>query len=234
MFEKPGGKTATITKLVAAERQLREAIRMFFEEKDDLAVHTVASAAYRIICDLKSERGFDEADDYWLTVVFYAVRDFRRGKLPKVLADDPDFARWIRGLADRLPITSSSQYRDIRVRASSSVRDAFWRNRTKVANFLKHAKRDPLGRLPTGEVDNLELLMIAQSSYLDLVPDSLVSEGWVLWIYGCATNNLSDVLPPDYVTIAATLREASPDHRKKLCRELISRLSGPRSRTSEP
>jgi hypothetical protein len=35
----------TVTKIEAAERQLRVAIRMFFERKDMIAVHTLACAA---------------------------------------------------------------------------------------------------------------------------------------------------------------------------------------------
>ena len=41
-----------VTKLAAARRQLLEAIRMFFAEQDELAIHTVAAAAHRIIADL--------------------------------------------------------------------------------------------------------------------------------------------------------------------------------------
>ena len=71
-----------VTKLAAAQRQLRAAIRMFFSGEDELAIHTVASAAYRVLSDLKMERGRDEVGDYYLTKIFYAVRDFRRGTLP--------------------------------------------------------------------------------------------------------------------------------------------------------
>jgi len=46
-----------VTKLSAAQRQLRAAIRMFFAGEDELAIHTVASAAYRIIADLKGSEG---------------------------------------------------------------------------------------------------------------------------------------------------------------------------------
>ena len=78
-----------ITKLLAARRQLYAAIRMFFADEDELAIHTVASAAYRVICDLKSQRGRDEVGDYYLTSVFYVVRDYRRGTLTSYFADDP-------------------------------------------------------------------------------------------------------------------------------------------------
>jgi hypothetical protein len=55
---------------------------MFFAHEDELAVHTVASAAYRFISDLKAERGRDEVGDYYLTAILYCVRDYRRGTLP--------------------------------------------------------------------------------------------------------------------------------------------------------
>lgn len=56
-----------VTKLAAAQRQLRAAIRMFFSGEDELAVHTVVSASYRIIADLKCARGQDEVANYYLT-----------------------------------------------------------------------------------------------------------------------------------------------------------------------
>jgi len=58
--------TIYITKLAAAQRQLRAAIRMFFSGEDELAVHTVAFAAYKVLSDLKADRGRDEAGDYFL------------------------------------------------------------------------------------------------------------------------------------------------------------------------
>jgi hypothetical protein len=42
----------TITKLQAAERQLRVAIRLFFERRDLVAVHTLAAAALGVLGDL--------------------------------------------------------------------------------------------------------------------------------------------------------------------------------------
>jgi hypothetical protein len=42
-----------LNKLAAAQRQLCAAIRLFFAGEDELAVHTVASAAYRVLSDLR-------------------------------------------------------------------------------------------------------------------------------------------------------------------------------------
>lgn len=46
-----------VTKLEVAERQLRMAIRLFFERKDLIAVHTLAAAAQEVLRDLGRPRG---------------------------------------------------------------------------------------------------------------------------------------------------------------------------------
>jgi len=51
---------------------------MYFSGEDELAIHTVAAASYRLLADLKAERGMDEAANVYLTSIFYVVRDFRR------------------------------------------------------------------------------------------------------------------------------------------------------------
>lgn len=47
----------SVSKLEAAERQLRQAIRLFFQRGDDIAVHTLAAAAYQIISDMCAQKG---------------------------------------------------------------------------------------------------------------------------------------------------------------------------------
>src|SRR5689334_4474228 len=46
-----------ITKLEAAQRQLAEAVRLFFEQRDIVCVHTLAGAAVRVLSDLAAHRG---------------------------------------------------------------------------------------------------------------------------------------------------------------------------------
>ena len=77
-----------ITKLSAAERQIKAAIRMFFAREDSLAVHTVAAAGYQLLADLKAKRAMNEAADVHLTSIFYPVRGFRRGTLPKSITEN--------------------------------------------------------------------------------------------------------------------------------------------------
>lgn len=47
-----------INKLEAAERQLREAIRLWFTEGDPVAVHSLVCSAHQIIHDLNSQQGW--------------------------------------------------------------------------------------------------------------------------------------------------------------------------------
>ena len=184
-----------VTKLEAARRQLRAAIRMFFADEDELAVHTVASAAYRLISDLKSQRGRDEVGDVYLTSMFYAVRDYHRGTLPGYLTDHPETMRSIRDLAETLPITATSEYNDVTVQVSPDIAREFWKHRNKVYNFLKHADNDANRHISLDEVDNLLLLMQACGSYSDLTGGNVGAEGYALWLYWQVQRGAAEKLP---------------------------------------
>jgi hypothetical protein len=210
-----------INKLAAAQRQLRAAIRMFFAGEDELAIHTVASAAYHLLTDLKKERGQDEVGDYYLTSIFYAIRDYRRGTLPSYWADDPDAMKWIREIAGQLPIDTSTNIKNFSASVSSDVVRDFWQKRNKVANFLKHADRDAESLLALDEVDSLHLLLQAQSSLIDLKPDGLKAEGLVLLLYFSATSGMAEGLPPKLQEIATTLAVLAPSEQLEMCSALL-------------
>jgi hypothetical protein len=50
-----GGPVTKISKLEAGKRQLDAAIRMFFENEDVLAVHTLSRAVFRVLYDMTEE-----------------------------------------------------------------------------------------------------------------------------------------------------------------------------------
>ena len=215
-----------VTKLAAARRQLCTAIRLFFAREDELAIHTITSAAYRVIRDLKSQRGHDEVGDYYLTMVFYVVRDYRRGSLPSYMAEDPETMKWIRLWAEQLPITKNCKYEDIRAFASPEVAREFWNKYNKVSNFLKHADRDGSAHISMKEVNNLPLLMQAQTSYFDLDRDGLGYEGLVFWIYSCVNSGMIETLPTELLEIATCLESLSCEERLKRCSALLNDLKG--------
>jgi len=172
-----------VTKLAAAERQLRAAIRLYFAGEDELAIHTIASAAYRLLSDLKAERGIEEAENVYLTSIFYAVRDYRRGTLPEEMTSDPELIAWVRGLADQLPIERDSKIEEVSLTLPRNAVGEFWNKRNRVANFLKHADRDSGSSISLDEVDNLLLLMQCFSAYKDLTRDDLGNEGFVFQLF---------------------------------------------------
>jgi hypothetical protein len=50
--QRSGRAKQTITKLAAAQRQLRTAARLFFEAGDEVSIHTLAAAARQLLYDL--------------------------------------------------------------------------------------------------------------------------------------------------------------------------------------
>ena len=91
---------------------------MFFCQRDELAINTVASAAYRIIRDLKSHRGDDELGDQFRNALFFIIQDDLSGTLPRVFSENNEFMTEIRKLASRYRISDSSKLEDITVSVS--------------------------------------------------------------------------------------------------------------------
>lgn len=224
------GAKVHITKLAAAQRQLRAAIRLFFADEDELAIHTIAAAAYRLITDLKAARGRNEAADAHLVSIFYAVRDFRRGTLPKHVADDSEVMSWVAEMAEKLPITSESKIEDITAYIGDEATRAFWRNRNEASNFLKHADKDSQGLLSLEKVDNFLLLMQAMGAYIDIAKNDLGPEGLFLWLYYKVQHDEVETLPEKFKSIGERLLEADEIERRDLCYALIQEF---RARATE-
>lgn len=138
-----------ITKVAAAQRQLDAAIRMTFVGEDELAIHTVVAAAYRIIRDLRAKRGKHELPhEVFLEGLFgaaKAVADGDTARLPRELreltASDATIAR----LAAFISATRRELGRDVDlsdVKVTLSEERNYWRDIQEAANFLKHADVD--------------------------------------------------------------------------------------------
>jgi hypothetical protein len=83
-----------VTKITAAERQLKEAIRLFFQERDPVAIHTLIGAAYQIFYDLGRKQGNESLlrDSEW-------IRDERKKEWNRILNSARNFFKH----ADRDP-----------------------------------------------------------------------------------------------------------------------------------
>ena len=73
-----------LNKIAAATRQLEAAIRMFFAKEDELAVHTVAWAASRVLRDIYVKKGKMFASDLVREGIFYIAKRHAEGKTPEV------------------------------------------------------------------------------------------------------------------------------------------------------
>jgi hypothetical protein len=214
-----------ITKLAAAERQLRAAIRMYFGGEDELAVHTVAVASYRLITDLKAERGMNEAADNYLTSLFYVVRDYRRGTLPEQMTTDTEVMAWVCKLAEQIPIQADTKIEDCSVSLSRQATIEFWNKRNKIANFLKHADRDSKAAISLDEVDNLLLLMQCYGAYIDLTHDDLGNEGLVLKLFIEANEPSHTVPASEREKLVQQISEVPEEDRQHMCGLLITKLN---------
>lgn len=220
------GATLHVTKLAAAKRQLQAAIRLFFMEEDELAVHTVASAAYGLLKDLKRDRGQNEAADSYRTTFFYLVRDFRRGTLPAHLTSNPSTMAEIKRIADQLsPITADSKLSDVQVTISSAQEKVYWNESNRAANFLKHADRDTNGILPLEKIDNNLLLLKCCSAYRDIAPDDLGYEGLVFEAFTAADNPAHQASASSFNSLLESLKRVPNDRRLELCHKIIVEMN---------
>jgi hypothetical protein len=73
--------TERVGKLDVARRQIVEAIRLFFERRDPIAIHTLAAAAHQVLVDLAHRNG--------------KARSILKGAKGSVLAEDAEYLRSI-------------------------------------------------------------------------------------------------------------------------------------------
>lgn len=215
-----------VTKLVAAKRQLQAGIRLFFLEEDELAIHTVASAAYGLLKDLKRDRGQSEAADNYRTTFFYLVRDFRRGTLPAHMTSDPSVMAEIERIADQLsPITADSKLSDVKVTISPAVEKQYWNESNRAANFLKHADRDTDGTLALEKIENKLLLLKCCSAYRDIAPDDLGTEGLVFEAFTAANNPAHQATGSAFDSLLESMKRVPNYRRFALCYKVIVEMN---------
>jgi len=199
---------------------------MFFMPEDELAVHTVAAAAYGLLKDVKTARGMSEAADAYLTSIFYLVRDYRRGTLPAHMTSDAGFMAEVERIASQLsPITADSKLSDVRVSIGPALERQYWSDTNRAANFLKHADRDTDGTLSLEKLDNQLLLMKCSSAYRDVAPDDLGNEGLVFQAFITANNPAYQVGSTSFDSLVLSMREVPVEHQPKLCYRLIIEMN---------
>ncbi|MCC7483738.1 MAG: hypothetical protein IT529_02005 [Burkholderiales bacterium] len=177
------------------------------------------------MADVKAKRGMNEAADVHLTSIFYPVRSFRRGTLPKSMAENPAVMAEIARLAELLPIGPDSRIEDVTASVGIDGEKKYWKARHKIANFLKHADKDSDALLAEQDVDNANLLIQAIGAYLDLLHRQLLPEGLVLWLFVCARDNDGSAVPERFQPTFALLSKLGAEERHEFCSAMIKKLS---------
>lgn len=166
-----------VNKLSAAERQCAAAIRMYFSQEDELAVHTVASAALNLYADLMKGRGKEPAIHGPMYGLFRAARDIIEGEFSLA-----DFDNW--GEEGRKILQEQVAYlrdhpefdiEDMKVDGPNKFVRKFWNEKRKSYNFLKHADRDQNKLLDEAHINNENIIAeaIGNSFHLncDMTPE---------------------------------------------------------------
>jgi hypothetical protein len=225
-----------VTKVAAAQRQLNAAIRMTLSGEDELAIHTVAAASFRLLRDIKQKRGRTELTDQYGRGLYHIARDIVAGKgLPRELADAPEFVRLIEGIVHLLQNGEVESAADVsaRMHLNPGEEQAHWRKFNEFANFLKHADLDSGGVLPLDNLNNDRILLEASAAYIEVM-GSATPEMVVFSIYYFGED-------PGFITplwsaeMSEMFKSLSPAKRRRFCLSFLrglKRSPQPRSQMS--
>lgn len=75
-----------ITKLDAARRQLKTAVRLYFNDEDSVSIHTLVCASHEILATLKANKG-----DYPMIMSDNLIKEPYKKKFRKLMKDPKNF-----------------------------------------------------------------------------------------------------------------------------------------------
>ena len=172
--------TVHITKIAAAGRQLDAAIRLFFMNEDELAIHTVAAAAFRILRDVSDNQDKNFTTEVFKLGIYNIAKRYAEGTVP-----EPELKliknSGIMPIVEKIVADPDFDHELIEVNINKVTEQRAWPSKT--ANFLKHADRDVDEHLPIDEVENEKLLMAGCAAYLHLmrVPTPEIMAYYAFW-----------------------------------------------------
>jgi hypothetical protein len=214
--------TIQISKLAAAQRQLDAAIRMFFKQEDELAIHTVAAAAFQILRDITKQRGGHFTREVFRSGILSIAQQYVQGTLPpdkKAMIEGSSFMPTIAELAERIRAQGHNFDKEcIHVNVSEQHEHKIWLSETTV--FLKHAERDSNGFLSADGLDNEKMLMATCAAYLELMnqPTPEIAAYFAFW---SVRNNQVHDIADEVRLFAQQLEAAEETQRYEMCGKFI-------------
>lgn len=225
-----------VSKIAAASRQLDAAIRMFFEKEDDLAIHTIASASFRILRDVTEKRGKNFTAEVLRNGIHAMARLYAEGRLPedklKLIQSTPLMA-----IIEKIAAQGEGFNANlISIPMNRKQEQRAWPS--NAANFLKHADRDSEGYLSADEVKNESVLIGACVAYLELMrmPTPEITAFLAFW---AAKNDAN--IDGDGQNLLSSLKSVAESDRYGLCvrfireaKKIADRLGANNSVSSRP
>jgi len=224
----PGQASIFINKLEAARRQLDTAIRMTFANEDELAIHTVAAAAYRILRDMLDKRGRHDLENLYRAGLYRMAKDFVNGKLSKDELIELQIYDLVSAIAEDIKVRGDDvKAENIPLLLNESSKKAHWQAMSGVSGFLKHADRHPEGLISLHDVNNGSLIIHACGAYAMVSRMSTTPEMVVFFLYWLATGGLAtagvghDGLSAEDAEMVGYLERLSPSRRRRECVKFI-------------
>jgi hypothetical protein len=209
-----------INKIEAARRQIDAAIRMKLAKEDALAIHTVASADYRVLRDLLEKRGKFDLDEILRFGIFAFASQIARGDSADARLNQLfpiDSAMW--SLIEQIAVQIKAEGEKFDVKLISmklsqqQKHDDFIKS-SQTFNFLKHADRDHLQLISVDNIDNDELLIRASAAYKMIMQELTAEMSVHKLMYFSATSQLVDQHDEDDRDIVVKLAELSDSRQK--------------------
>jgi hypothetical protein len=221
-----------LTKIAAAQRQIDAAARMFLFHEDELAIHTVAAAAYRIVRDIRKKRGrLEIPHEPEIVGIFYMAKAYAEGRsdnLPKALKAVADSDPQIQKLATlirraRERTGRDADLADFKLSTFGIDEHRYWNRLGEPANFLKHADRDQDDSIPLSKIKSDDLLVKAICSFF-ILTKCATPEMRVFMLYRWSQYGDSSGLSEAESTTVRRLAGLKPALRRKAALKLLSAM----------
>lgn len=216
-----------VNKIAAAQRQLDAAIRMTFAGEDDLAIHTVAAAAYSILRDIKKKNGKNELKDQIGDGLFAIAKDLVDGTLseiPAPIANVRVMKELVLEISKHIKSSGAQSKEEVfEVHFPVSFEKEFWNKQNKPANFLKHADRDTDFHMSVEEFESGELIFMACGSFVDIMRVS-TPEMIAFHVFETARTKNFDGMRERFKKISKKLSQLDDDSIRIKCQDLLKEL----------
>lgn len=218
--------SVVINKQNAAKRQLDAAIRMFFAQEDELAIHTIVAASFTVIVDLLKKRGIEFGERELRIGMVEMAKQFSEKTLPESLMKSIESSPYTKQILEELHEAGRSHDGGLdpsQITFPSKKRNSIARKgwSTKFANYLKHADTDAYELLAEHKIRNDWFLFGACYAYQQMM-NAVTVEMAIFFAYWAAKEDMAG--PPQFQELTHKLTSIEESHRRIFCSNYIQAM----------